>query len=130
MRFLFFILLSFGICSTALASVCEDAIRQVESQDRLPYQLLNAIANTESGRYLDGRVQPWPWTINVEGEGHYYNSKAEAIAAVNNLRKQGKTSIDVGCMQINQKHHPKSFSSLNEAFDPIANVTYAAKFLK
>ena len=114
---------------TSWAGVCYDAIRQVERQYDMPYQLLDAISATESGRYLNGKTEGWPWTINVEGAGHYYDSKAEVIAAVEKFRKQGKKSIDIGCMQINLKHHPKAFSSLNQGFDPMNNVTYAAQFL-
>lgn len=114
----------------AWAGVCYDAIRQVERQYGMPYQLLDAVSVTESGRYLNGKTEGWPWTLNVEGAGHYYDSKQEAIAAVEKFRKQGKKSIDIGCMQINLKHHPKAFSSLEEGFDPMANVTYAAQFLQ
>jgi hypothetical protein len=115
---------------TSWAGVCYDAIRQVERQYGMPYQLLDAISATESGRYLNGKTEGWPWTINVEGAGHYYDSKAEVIAAVEKFRKQGKKSIDIGCMQINLKHHPKAFSSLEEGFDPKANVRYSAQFLQ
>jgi hypothetical protein len=38
-------------------------------------------------------------------------------------------SIDVGCMQVNLRHHPNAFASLEEAFDPAANARYAARFL-
>ena len=114
----------------AWAGVCYDAIRQVERQYGMPYQLLDAVSVTESGRYLNGKTEGWPWTLNVEGAGHYYDSKQQAIAAVQKFRKQGKKSIDIGCMQINLKHHPKAFSSLEEGFDPIANVRYSAQFLQ
>jgi hypothetical protein len=33
-------------------------------------------------------------------------------------------------MQINLKHHPGAFASLEEAFDPQKNIAYAAQFLK
>jgi hypothetical protein len=33
-------------------------------------------------------------------------------------------------MQINLKYHPEAFADLEEAFDPAANVAYAAAFLK
>jgi hypothetical protein len=33
-------------------------------------------------------------------------------------------------MQINLLHHPEAFASLEEAFEPRANVSYAARFLK
>jgi hypothetical protein len=38
-------------------------------------------------------------------------------------------SIDVGCMQVNLMHHPAAFATLEEAFDPMANALYAARFL-
>lgn len=73
---------------------------------------------------------PWPWTINAAGKGYYFDSKAEAIAKANALRAQGITSMDVGCMQVNLKHHSNAFANLEEAFDPKKNVAYAAKFLR
>ena len=86
----------------------------------------------ESGRWQKGLGMPlpWPWTINVEGKGHYFSSKAEAIAHTAALMRAGKTSIDVGCMQVNLRHHGKAFASLDEAFDPAHNVRYGARFLR
>jgi len=90
-----------------------------------------AIALTESGRMepLTGSVRPWPWTVNAEGAGQFFSSKAEAIAAVRALQERGVRSIDIGCMQVNLVHHPNAFASLEEAFDPAANARYAARFL-
>ena len=45
------------------------------------------------------------------------------------LQARGVRSIDVGCMQVNLMHHPDAFASLDEAFDPVANARYAARFL-
>jgi Transglycosylase SLT domain len=73
---------------------------------------------------------PWPWTINVEGKGYHFDSKAEAIAITQSFLAQGYRSIDVGCMQVNLKHHPDAFANLNQAFDPATNVAYSAKFLR
>ena len=70
-----------------------------------------------------------PWTINAENVGSFYDTKEQAIAAVQALQARGVRSIDVGCMQINLMHHADAFSSLDEAFDPRANVAYAARFL-
>jgi hypothetical protein len=58
-----------------------------------------------------------------------YESKTEAIAAVMTMRKQGAHSIDVGCMQISLLHHPDAFASLDQAFDPVANANFGARFL-
>jgi hypothetical protein len=114
------------------ALLCTQHFPVQEKRNNIPTHLLAAIATTESGRWHDGLDMnvPWPWTINVEGKGYFFNSKAEAIAQTQNLIARGARSIDVGCMQVNLKHHPKAFADLNEAFDPQKNVTYAAKFLR
>ncbi len=110
---------------------CLGAIRDAERNARLPPRLLDAIGLVESGRPdpQTGRVTPWPWTINVAGVGHFYESKSDAIAAVQAARAAGVQSIDVGCMQINLMYHPGAFASLEQAFDPRANAVYAAGFL-
>ena len=92
---------------------------------------MHAIGVVESGRQdeLGGRTA-WPWTINAEGRGAHFDSKAEAIAAVTALRARGVRSIDVGCMQVNLMYHPDAFTSLDDAFDPVSNARYAARFLQ
>lgn len=112
-------------------AACLTSILDAERGLRLPPGLLPAIARVESGRPdpATGRVQPWPWTINAEGVGHFFATKDEAIAAVEALQARGVRSIDVGCMQVNLLHHPTAFSSLDAAFDPAANAAYAGRFL-
>ena len=115
----------------AASALCRGAILAAEHAAHLPDRLLDAIAVVESGRRdpVSGTVYPWPWTINVEGVGHFYESKAEVVAAVLDFQAHGARSIDVGCMQINLVQHPTAFASLDQAFDPATNATYAARFL-
>ena len=110
--------------------VCLQHIRSEEKAHRIPKGLLAAIGLTESGRALKrGQRTVWPWTVNTAGEGHYFESKADAIAFVEGKLADGVESIDVGCMQINLKHHPDAFASLEDAFDPATNAAYGADFL-
>lgn len=111
--------------------LCRAAVATAEREASLPPRLLTAIARVESGRRdpATGAVSPWPWTINAEGRGSLFPTREAAIAAVRQLQAQGVRSIDVGCMQINLRHHPAAFASLEEAFDPLANARYAARFL-
>ena len=113
------------------ATLCETAVTTSEYVNLLPARLLAAISLTESGRIepATGRVRPWPWTINAEGEGQFFESKQQAIAAVKALQARGVQSIDVGCLQVNLMYHPSAFASLDEAFDPRGNANYAARFL-
>jgi hypothetical protein len=115
----------------AAPGICDQAAASAEQEAGLPARLLGAIAEVESGRRdpATGTVHPWPWTINAEGEGKVFASKAAAVAAVHALQDLGVRSIDVGCMQINLLHHPTAFGSLDDAFDPSANARYAARFL-
>ena len=116
----------------APSAMCRAAITAAEQRYGVPAGLLLAIGTVESGRRDDatGVRQPWPWTINAEGEGHYFDSKAQAIAWVRTALAGGMRSIDTGCMQVNLKHHPDAFPSLEQAFDPVANADYAARFLR
>jgi hypothetical protein len=110
--------------------VCLQKIRSEERAHHIPKGLLAAIGLTESGRSVHGKRAVWPWTVNAEGEGYYFDSKAEAVTFVEGKLADGVESIDVGCMQINLKHHPDAFASLEDAFDPATNVAYGADFLK
>lgn len=112
------------------SSLCRSAIAQAERGAGVPDRLMVAIGLVESGRRdASGQAGPWPWTINAQGQGYYFESKAEAIAAVRDLQARGVRSVDVGCMQVNLKHHPTAFDSLDDAFDPVSNARYAARFL-
>ena len=112
--------------------LCQAAIRSVLPSTDLPPALLGAIGKVESGRSdpLDGSVKPWPWTINAEGQGTLFSRREDAVAAVLSLQARGVASIDVGCMQVNLAYHPNAFATLDDAFDPVTNVRYAARFLR
>jgi hypothetical protein len=120
-----------GGASPDQADACVDLIKAAEKVQAIPDGLLMAIGYTESGRVIvGGRRVPWPWTVNAQGEGYAFESKAEAMAFVQNLQAQGVSVIDVGCMQVNLYFHPDAFASIDAAFDPATNVSYAAQFLK
>jgi hypothetical protein len=111
---------------------CEQAIQEAEANAHTPAGMLAAVGQVESGR-LDprtARMRPWPWTIDADGAGQFFATKAEAIAAIVALQAAGVRSIDVGCMQVNLMHHPDAFASLEQAFDPSSNAAFAARFLR
>lgn len=113
-------------------TLCAHSIAQREPAQGIPRHLLSAISVAESGRWDPRRraIIAWPWTVHARGQGLFFDSKEAAVAAVERLRVQGVTSIDVGCMQINLHFHPDAFEDLDAAFDPARNVDYAAAFLK
>ncbi len=134
MRFVFLLMfVFFSVCCVPCAvnaSLCEAYFQQNERQHKMPSKLLNAIGVVESGlKSKNKQMVAWPWTLNVEGKGYMFKTKQEAIQAVKQLQRQGKKSIDVGCMQVNLKHHPYAFPSIEQAFEPYHNVKYAATYL-
>jgi hypothetical protein len=112
--------------------ICAEQTARVERSGGIPRHLLRAIALAESGRWdADRRASfAWPWTVTAEGEGRFYASKRDAVAAVKALMARDVTNIDVGCMQVNLHYHGGAFRNPEEALDPGTNVAYAARFLK
>lgn len=109
---------------------CVEAAEQVGTEIGAPDHLLTAVALNETGRRSpNGQLAPWPWTINVGGQGYEFATKAQAVFAAQQLLNSGTRSFDVGCMQVNVRFHPRAFTSLEEAFDPLSNMLYAADYL-
>ena len=127
----------YGMAQPALAltkarpdSVCDLAARRAAQSEGVPLNVLRAIARVETGRTRNNRLEPWPWTINLEGKGYWFASEAEAKSYVFDIFKSGARSFDIGCFQINYRWHGKAFRSIDAMFDPDENATYAARFLK
>lgn len=112
------------------AGVCIAAIRQAEAAYGIPSDLLLAIGLQEAGMSYKGSMTIWPWSLNVEGQGFRFDTRAEAEAFLSSELAQGTRSIDVGCLQVNLRWHPDAFPSPAAGFDPAANADYAARFLR
>lgn len=110
-------------------AICEEAARLVADETGVPPDVLRAISLTETGRADGGETRPWPWTVNMEGKGIWFETEDDARAYVYEHFKRGARSFDVGCFQINYKWHHQGFASLDEMFDPLAGGRYAARFL-
>lgn len=95
----------------------EAACRELE----VPLEVTMAIAQVESGFN--------PWTLNIAGRGYHFDSKAEALAQARTAQKSGR-SFDVGLMQVNNWWLKRFDISLEEAFDPQANIYLGSWILK
>lgn len=110
---------------------CEAAAQAAERDGGIPQGLLTAIGQVESGRAdrLAGGTVIWPWTVNIQGRGVFFRTRTDAEAFTVAALGAGFRSIDAGCFQINLQWHPGAFASVADAFDPVANARYAARFL-
>lgn len=111
-------------------ALCEQAARDAAAATGVPVSVLRAITLTETGRRRDGQVRPWPWSVNMEGESHWFDSVSAAETYAQSQADVGARSFDIGCFQINYRWHGSAFLSIAAMFEPEANALYAARFLK
>lgn len=123
----------FALMATpALANLpdCEGLAAVAGQEAGLPETLLPAVARMESGYAIDGvDRRAWPWTLNQGGRSMYFDTRAEALAYLEQAVAEGVTNIDVGCMQINYRWHHDNFPSLADMLDPDLNTRYGAQFM-
>ncbi|SIT80577.1 transglycosylase SLT domain-containing protein [Pontibaca methylaminivorans] len=112
-----------------VAAVCDKVAHRASRAHGVPLDVMRAITRAETGRMRGGELEPWPWTVNMEGTGHWFETRDAARAFVFARFKAGARSFDVGCFQINYRWHGDAFRSIDEMFDPELNARYAAKFL-
>ncbi len=112
-----------------LSLICDRAATYAAQKTGVPVSVLRAISLTETGRKRSGEMRPWPWTVNMEGKGVWFENEDDARAYVYKNYKRGARSFDVGCFQINYKWHGQEFASIEEMFEPNPNALYAANFL-
>ena len=114
----------------ATSEICDLAARKAARETGVPIFVLQAITRTETGRGQAGKLTPWPWTVNMEGHGYWFDTESAAKNFVRRHLARGSSSFDVGCFQLNYKWHGSSFGSIDQMFDPFENAFYAARFLK
>ncbi|MBK5934074.1 hypothetical protein C8N32_10983 [Rhodovulum imhoffii] len=113
----------------ATSDICVSAAHFAARKTGVPVDVLLAISLTETGRAQDGRVRPWPWTVNIQGKGTWFETAQEALDYARRHRKAGARSFDMGCFQLNFRWHGAGFGSLDHMLDPEAGALYAARFL-
>lgn len=109
----------------AASGVCEAEIMAAARAHGVPPGILHSVGLTETGR----KGSLYPYALNIEGRTVYAKNRGEALREFEQARAQGKTLIDLGCMQINHRYHSAEFASIGAMLDPHANVDYAARFL-
>ena len=113
------------------SALCLGAIADASERYGLPAGLLAAVARVETGRPLPvtGDRQPWPWSVNADGESLFFDTRNSAAAETTRRLASGARYVDIGCTQIDLRMHPRAFASLADAFNPVLNADYAAHML-
>jgi hypothetical protein len=111
------------------SALCENAADIATVRSNIPVNIMQAIALTETGRTIDGRLRPWPWVLNIGGDAVWFQSQADTLDHANELIASGITNFDIGCFQLNYRWHAANFDSLNSMLNPEINALYAAHYL-
>ena len=115
---------------SAIDNVCLSEARRAEDQHGIPRGLLQSITRVEAGRKtVMDEYMPWPWTLNDQGKGLFFDTKQAAVDYLQEAVSAGEHSVDAGCMQVNTKWHMDGFFELADMLDPVQNADYAASFL-
>lgn len=97
----------------------------------IPSTVLYAVALQESGTRFNGRLVPWPWTLNVAGAPRRFATRAEACTGLHQaLREVPPTRIDAGLGQINLGYQRHRYEQPCELLDPYRNLELAAEILR
>jgi hypothetical protein len=118
-----------GVAASGHEATCDAAAWEAAQGSDVPLAVLRAVTRAETGRSGAKGLTPWPWTVNMEGAGHWFKDRASATQFAARHMARGARSFDVGCFQVNFRWHGEHFASLEEMFDPRANARYAADFL-
>ena len=124
-------------CSLALSKHPVETIvpvgyQHIATDEGVPCDLLYAIALTESGqsRFSQQQWRPWPWTLNIEGRGHYFPSRIDAWRALKKTLAANQGAADIGLLQINWRYHHRELETPWQALAPYHNLRVGAAILK
>lgn len=118
--------------SYAFSETPPPAYQQAAQGAGIPAEVLYAVAKVESNLKIKIGYYPWPWTLNIKGQGRYFATRAEACTAIlEGLARHGRYGVDIGLTQQNwgwvgMRH----YSHPCDALTPMANLTTAAVELR
>ena len=119
----------------AQEAVVPPAYRHAAHAHGVPPVVLYALSLTESAVALSYGRRPWPWTLNIRGQGVRYASRGAACRALHQALAASRV-VDVGLAQINVRWQPALFGASGrfarpcDALDPYANLDAAAALLQ
>ena len=97
----------------------------------IPSLVLYAVALQESGILRNGRIVPWPWSLNIAGKSRRNATRADACAGLQQtMRVTPLKRIDAGLGQINLGYQQHRYTHACDLLDPYRNLAIAADILK
>lgn len=94
--------------------------------------ILYAIAMQESGRFDQETelLKPWPWVLNVDGKGHYFDDMTEVWNALAGILQEDPKHVGIGLVQVTWPFNPDILWDPYTALDPGTNLMLGAMILR
>jgi hypothetical protein len=110
------------------------AYKKIAGLYGIPEEIFFSMGLQESGKTLNGKFIPWPWTLNINEKGYQYKTRYEAevalMLAMYEAKQRGEIGrVAVGIGQIYMPAHHDQFVTPLQALDPTINLHYAARLL-
>jgi hypothetical protein len=118
--------------SSPAATSIPPTYKYVAARYHIPAEILYAVALVESGKPVASLSirRPWPWTLNIAGQGTYFPTRRAAWQALDASLSAGETRIDIGLMQVNWRFHQGRLKDPWLALQPDHNLNVAAEILR
>lgn len=127
------LVLAIGVyaCAAHAQEVPPPAYQLAAQRAGIPSLVLYAVALQESGIRRNGRIVPWPWSLNVAGKSRRFATRADACAGLQQaMRATPLKRIDAGLVQINLGYQHHRYTHACDLLDPYRNLAIAADILK
>lgn len=125
------ILFTISLLSFVQASAeIPEAYRHFAAKHRVPADVLFAVCLQESGKRWQDKHLPWPWTLNIQGKGQYFDTPVDAQRQLLDVIHSGSCRVDIGLCQVHWCAHKKHFAAPSQLLNPYVNLNYAAKLIR
>ena len=108
-----------------------DKIVKSECPESVPAWVVKKTVTHESKSFYQAEVQPWPWTLNINGVGYYYLTMTDALIAAVKAHEEGARRLGVGFGQVEWSYHSDRFGgSFANALNPKQNIKVVCEILQ
>lgn len=125
-------LILMAFLSFAIRAQVPPFYQNLSKQTNVPVEVLFALASTETDTLLDnGKILPWPYSINLNGTSEYFATSAGMLARARELIGQHIIHFDCGLFQVNWKWNGRyRAKNISEACLPKSNGRIASDIIK
>lgn len=115
---------------SAQAPASRDPYDAVAAYVGVPQDVFYAMALAESGRVVEQQFAPWPWTLNIDGEGRFYPDRDSMFAALMEALQANQLRIDIGPLQLSWYWQYERIASPWRITDPVVSSKLAAVLVR